>query len=347
MDVSAGREDLIAFDSRGGARDDLFPRRRAPERTCGRSPTTRSRDRRPDLLARRQAHSPSTPTGAAATRSGRWSGDGSGLKAIYEGEGDLIIEAHWSPDGRAIATNSGHDREDPHASTTPAAWRAPRPSRHPVPKHVLRPAGMVARRKDRRRFRDPDAGPGQHVDRWLYTPGPGAVVRPVVHDDRQGGRIRRGAFVGSRATSSTWTATCASPTSAHGRGPRRARTAGHRRIPERRLRAARSQTCYVVRSTDNADIWQMTAGRSEKGDSRGGIASSGPTRSSARSAPAEWARCTARKDPRLGRDVAIKVLPASFPQDGGAARALRAGSAGAAGVLNHPNITAVYDIGSA
>ena len=51
------------------------------------------------------------------------------------------------------------------------------------------------------------------------------------------------------------------------------------------------------------------------------------------------------KDPRLGREVAIKVLPASFSQDADRLRRFEQ-EAKAAGVLNHPNITAVYDIGS-
>src|SRR5216117_3101351 len=51
------------------------------------------------------------------------------------------------------------------------------------------------------------------------------------------------------------------------------------------------------------------------------------------------------KDPRLGRDVAIKVLPASFSQDADRLRRFEQ-EARAAGVLNHPNITAVYDIGT-
>ena len=51
------------------------------------------------------------------------------------------------------------------------------------------------------------------------------------------------------------------------------------------------------------------------------------------------------KDPRLGRDVAIKVLPASFSADVDRLRRFEQ-EARAAGVLNHPNITAVYDIGS-
>jgi Tol biopolymer transport system component len=52
------------------------------------------------------------------------------------------------------------------------------------------------------------------------------------------------------------------------------------------------------------------------------------------------------RDPRLGRDVAIKVLPASLSQDADRLRRFEQ-EARAAGALNHPNITAVYDIGSA
>src|SRR6266508_1185922 len=51
------------------------------------------------------------------------------------------------------------------------------------------------------------------------------------------------------------------------------------------------------------------------------------------------------KDPRLGREVAVKVLPASFSKDPDRLRRFEQ-EARAAGVLNHPNITAVYDIGS-
>ena len=50
------------------------------------------------------------------------------------------------------------------------------------------------------------------------------------------------------------------------------------------------------------------------------------------------------KDPRLGREVAIKVLPASFSQDTERLRRFEL-EAKAAGLLNHPNITIVYDIG--
>ena len=51
------------------------------------------------------------------------------------------------------------------------------------------------------------------------------------------------------------------------------------------------------------------------------------------------------KDPRLGREVAIKVLPSTFSQDADRLKRFEQ-EARAAGVLNHPNITAVYDFGS-
>ena len=51
------------------------------------------------------------------------------------------------------------------------------------------------------------------------------------------------------------------------------------------------------------------------------------------------------KDPRLKREVAIKVLPSSFSQDADRLRRFEQ-EAQAAGALNHPNITAVYELGS-
>ena len=50
------------------------------------------------------------------------------------------------------------------------------------------------------------------------------------------------------------------------------------------------------------------------------------------------------RDPRLGRDVAIKVLPASFSSDPERLQRFEQ-EARAAAALNHPNILAVYDIG--
>lgn len=51
------------------------------------------------------------------------------------------------------------------------------------------------------------------------------------------------------------------------------------------------------------------------------------------------------RDHRLGRDVAIKVLPAAFSRDPDRLRRFEQ-EARAAAALNHPNIVAVYDIGT-
>jgi serine/threonine protein kinase len=50
------------------------------------------------------------------------------------------------------------------------------------------------------------------------------------------------------------------------------------------------------------------------------------------------------RDPRLGRDVALKVLPEIFARDE-SRRARFSQEARAAGALNHPGIVTVYDIG--
>ena len=51
------------------------------------------------------------------------------------------------------------------------------------------------------------------------------------------------------------------------------------------------------------------------------------------------------RDTRLGREVAVKVLPATFSSDPDRLRRFER-EAEAASLLNHPNITAVYDIGT-
>jgi serine/threonine protein kinase len=51
------------------------------------------------------------------------------------------------------------------------------------------------------------------------------------------------------------------------------------------------------------------------------------------------------RDPRLGRDIAIKVLPTAFSADADRLHRFEQ-EAHAAAALNHPNILAVYDIGT-
>src|SRR6266478_5931635 len=51
------------------------------------------------------------------------------------------------------------------------------------------------------------------------------------------------------------------------------------------------------------------------------------------------------RDEKLNRDVAIKVLPMAFSQDRDRLRRFEQ-EAQAAGALNHPNILAVYDVGT-
>src|SRR5438876_5797405 len=51
------------------------------------------------------------------------------------------------------------------------------------------------------------------------------------------------------------------------------------------------------------------------------------------------------RDPRLGREVAIKVLPPSFSRDPDRLRRFEQ-EARAAGALDHPNILAIHDVGT-
>src|SRR6516164_6612434 len=51
------------------------------------------------------------------------------------------------------------------------------------------------------------------------------------------------------------------------------------------------------------------------------------------------------RDTRLGRDVAVKVLPPSYAEDEERLQRFEQ-EACAAGALNHPNILSIYDVGT-
>src|ERR1700742_1049733 len=51
------------------------------------------------------------------------------------------------------------------------------------------------------------------------------------------------------------------------------------------------------------------------------------------------------RDSRLGRDVAVKILPESFAKDAERLRRFEQESQAVA-ALNHPNILAIYDVGT-
>ncbi len=108
--------------------------------------------------------------------------------------------------------------------------------------------------------------------------------------------------------------------------------------------ARAESTCYVVRTTDNADIWERVTPEAGSEMTIATGSKLGPYEIVGQIGAGGMGEVYRAKDPRLGREVAIKVLPASFSQDADRLRRFEQ-EAKAAGVLNHPNITAVYDIG--
>ena len=61
--------------------------------------------------------------------------------------------------------------------------------------------------------------------------------------------------------------------------------------------------------------------------------------------PGAWEKSIELKTPGSAREVAVKILPADFSTDAERLRRFEQ-EARAAGRLNHPNIVAIYDIGT-
>jgi eukaryotic-like serine/threonine-protein kinase len=249
VDVTADGA-FLAFDSRGGARDDLF---------LVESTGKNLRQITDDVPKDRGASF--SPDGKRlafhSDRGGKYQiwtieRDGSGLKQLSNSK-DLIIEAQWSPDGRAVATNSGKSsaivRLDERGIATGIEPIPP-----PAPDTFFDPLGWSPDGKSLAGsvIRLPDT---VSLSLAVYSPGPGAVVRPV-RGTEGSARIRRGAYLGTHFLLYV------------DRGLHIAdlESGEHHVVLERPdvggfqdVACARAGgLCFAVRNTDNADIWQMT-----------------------------------------------------------------------------------------
>ncbi len=251
LDVSPDGS-LVAFDSRGGSQDDLFIVD-STGKNLRQITDDAAKDRHPTFSPdgkRLAFHSDRDGSG----RYQIWTieRDGRGLKPLSRSD-QLIIEAQWSPDGRGVATNSGRDGTILWLNAAGDLERV-----EPIPmldsNTFLAPLGWLPDSKTvvGATVRLPDYASQSLA---LYTPGPGAVVRKVPGAELVG-RIRRGGVFGSRFLIYL------------NRDIRIANleTGEDRLLLERPVNgsfqhvkcARQGATCYVTRSTDNSDIWQMT-----------------------------------------------------------------------------------------
>ena len=174
---------LFAFDSRGGAQDDIY--------VLG-SDGTGLRQLTDDVF--RDRHPAFSPDGKRlafhSDRSGRYdiwtiATDGSGLAQMTKSTGDTIIEPLWSPDGKHVATNSG---KASFVATLDEKGAAAKMQKHPGAgaRVVLHAARLVPRRPAPARGILPAAGPPDVRPRLLF-PGDEHPFRahPRRHDRRQ------------------------------------------------------------------------------------------------------------------------------------------------------------------
>ena len=250
FDVSADGK-FLAFDSRGGAQDDLFLLE-SDGKNLRQLTDDAPRDRAPSF----------SPDGKRiafhSDRNGRYQiwtieRDGSGMKALTQA-GELIIESHWSPDGRAIAVNSGHSSSIIRLDDKGAVARL-EPIPAPTPETFFYPLAWTA---------DGSTLVGSLIRLTdltgtavaVYSPGSGAVVKTVPNTESHT-RIRRGAVIGNRhlfysQNDGLFVLDLAS-------GDQRLVVPRPSNGSFQSLACVRtSTTCYVVRSSDNADIWQRT-----------------------------------------------------------------------------------------
>ncbi len=242
----------IAFDTRGGAQDDIYIVQ-SDGRNLRQLTDDLPRDRGPSF-------SPDGKTLAfQADRSGRYeiwtvSTDGSGIAQLTKTTGDPVIEPHWSPDGRFISVNTGKDAFlvpiDQKGGAGPPV-KIPRPD----PESFLFPidwspdglVGIQARTSD-----------GLTNSAAVYAPGSDAVrLVPGREAGRYLTRSRRGAALGRGFLLSVHVGGQLQVTNL--------KTGESHDLPQPPSTSyldagcvRGTGTCYVIRSSDNADIWQVT-----------------------------------------------------------------------------------------
>ena len=257
FDVSSDGK-LLAFDSRGGAQDDIFTPRIRRHGACGSSPTTSS-------ATGIRAFSPDGKRIAFhSDRSGRYdiwtiATDGSGLAQMTKTTGDTMIEPLWSPDGRHIAVNSGKASFVIHARREGRAGKIEQIP-EPTPEHVLPAAGLVRRRPAPRWAPSSRLPDRQTFGLGFYSPATNTASEPSAASRRPATR-RRGSFLGNRAASTSTSTASTSPTSPPERNGSSCRTPTSGATTTSRVAARRPATPFARR--DNADIWLRTAGETK------------------------------------------------------------------------------------
>ena len=243
---------FLAFDSRGSAQDDLFLLD-SNGRNLRQLTDDAARDRHPTISPDGKHIAFHSDRGSSG-RYQIWSvaKDGSGLKELSRAT-DLIIEAQWSPDGRAISTNSGQSGTILRLDDSLTFAKA-EPIPAPAPDTFFDPLGWSPDGKllAGSVIRLPDV-----MSRSLAVYSPGVDKAPrVVRGTESIGRIRRGAFLGTHFLLY------------NDRDVRITdlETGQDRLILERPPNGAFQSVgcartvpaCYVVRVSDNADVWQVT-----------------------------------------------------------------------------------------
>ena len=247
---------MFAFDSRGGAQDDIFV-----VQSDGKGLRQLTDD------AYRDRHPVFSPDGHRlafhSDRSGHYdiwtiATDGSNLAQLTKTTGDTIIEPLWSPDGRFMAVNGGRQSAVVALDEKGALVRI-QPLPEPAPRSFAVPLAWSA---DGKRLiaaisRLPDR---ETLGLVFYSPDTNTLSEPLRGITTRG-NARRGGFLGNRLV-------YIDVDGVHVADP----AAGTDRLVVPYTDVGRysyvtcrgTTSCYGVRSNDNADIWQRTIGETPR-----------------------------------------------------------------------------------